>query len=119
ELGQNKDALGVCKKGRQLLPPNAELLFWEAIIHQVKGDLPAAEQCLLDLLDIPSGHNFMGFDAGLQGYRSRQFLGEIYAQQGKVADAENQWRQAVAQFPFFTPAWRKLGELWLSQKALV
>jgi len=115
ERGRKDEAAKVCRQARQASPADAELLFWEAILRHESGDLEGAAESLLGILNAPKGHHFMGFDAGLHGYRTRNFLAEIYAQQGKLADAETQWSAVVGECPGFTAAWKKLAELWLSQ----
>jgi hypothetical protein len=43
-------------------------------------------------------------DDGLSGYATRRDLVIVYRDQGRVAEAEEQWRQALADLPSFTPA---------------
>jgi predicted Zn-dependent protease len=40
-------------------------------------------------------------------------LAEVYRDQGKLADAEREWRAALAEQPDFTVAWLCLGDMWL------
>ena len=63
----------------------------------------------------------MGFangDDGLRGYKARHNLAVIYEETGRPAEAEAQWRAAVAENPQFTPGWLRLGELYLKQQTL-
>jgi tetratricopeptide (TPR) repeat protein len=52
-------------------------------------------------------------DDGMRGYRTRDLLARIYRDQGRVSEAEIQWRAAVAEKPSFLPAWLGLGDLHL------
>lgn len=116
ELGHKDEALALCQRGQQQDGANPELLFWEAILRQERGELAQAEQCLKRLVGLPRSHSFMGLDTGLVGYRGRHFLAEILARQGKSQEAEAEWRAVVAEAPTFVPAWRKLAEQWLNEK---
>ena len=49
----------------------------------------------------------------MRGYKTRDFLARIYRDQGRLSEAEIQWRAAVAEKPTFLPAWLGLGELHL------
>jgi GT2 family glycosyltransferase/tetratricopeptide (TPR) repeat protein len=109
-------ALEVCRAGRQQFPRDPELLFWEGLLLMDAGDLGAAESVLLKVLQMPAESNFASVDAGLQGYRTRHVLAGIYRRQGRVAEAEAQWRCAVAEVPQYTEAWLNLGEMYLDQR---
>ena len=116
QLGQQAEALSVCREGRRGYPEDVELLFHEANVLHMQGDLPAAETCLLRLLEGRDTPHVGSIDAGLRGYKARHNLAVIYRQQGRDADAEVQWRAAVAEAPHFAPSWLGLGELLLSQQ---
>ncbi len=47
--------------------------------------------------------------------KARHNLAVIYQEQGRLAEAEEQWRTAVASEPHFLPAWVGLGEVYLAQ----
>jgi glycosyltransferase involved in cell wall biosynthesis/Tfp pilus assembly protein PilF len=115
QLGQQEEALTVCRGGRARYPDDAELLFWESVLLEEGGDLPGAEACLLKVLQAPAGEHLTGVDAGLQGYRARHNLAALYRRQGRLPEAVAQWRTAVAECPAFTPAWHNLAELALEQ----
>ena len=59
---------------------------------------------------------FANGDDGLRGYKARHNLAVIYEETGRAAEAEAQWRAAVAENPQFTPGWLRLGELYLKQR---
>jgi GT2 family glycosyltransferase/predicted Zn-dependent protease len=113
---QFAEALTACQDGRRVYPDDAELLFAEARLRRRQGDLDGAVACLVQLLEGRPEAHFASVDAGLRGYKARQLLGEVYAQQGRSAEAEGQWRVAVAQRPGFVAAWQSLGQLYLKQQ---
>ncbi len=115
EAGQRDEALAACRAGRAAFPQDAELLFWEALLLQEGGDLTGAERCLLGVLGGRPAQDFMSVDAGLRGYRARHFLADLYRRQGRAAEAEAQWRAAVAERADFTPGWQGLAELFAEQ----
>src|SRR5262249_43924835 len=60
--------------------------------------------------------HFASVEPGLRGWRSRHKLGELLLQQGRPAEAERQWRLALAEEPTYGPAWSSLGELLLKEQ---
>jgi tetratricopeptide (TPR) repeat protein len=115
ELGQSAQALEACRQGRSHYPDDTELLFREGMLLRGLGDWAGAEACLRRLVESQPDAHFASVDAGLHGYKARHNLAEIYGEQGRLADAEAQWRAAVAEQPGFLPAWHGLGELYLAQ----
>jgi tetratricopeptide (TPR) repeat protein len=115
QLGEKALALAACQEGRKHYPDDIELLFLEGLAWRELGELDRAEACLVRLLGTPSGEHFASVDAGLRGYKARHNLAMVYREQGKPADAEDQWRAAVREQPDFVPAWLGLGETFLEQ----
>lgn len=113
-LGQADVALRVCRQGRTVFPDDAELLFAEGRLLAEAGDLWGGEACLLRLLH-GQRQGWDAVDSGVYGHLAHFHLGEIYAQQGRAAEAEAQWQQVVAERPDFTNAWLRLGDLWSRQ----
>jgi tetratricopeptide (TPR) repeat protein len=111
-LGQQPEALAVCRSGREQYPEFEELLFLEASYLFAQGDPAAAEARLLHLLRLPSGQQLVTGDTGRRGYKAHHLLAEIYRSQGRRAEAEEQYRRVVEEQPRFTPAWQRLGELF-------
>ena len=68
------------------------------------GDLAGAEQSFLQLIHRREGAHFGSLDTGLKGYKARHNLAVIYVEQGRLAEAEAQWRAALAEQPAFTAA---------------
>jgi glycosyltransferase involved in cell wall biosynthesis/Flp pilus assembly protein TadD len=116
EAGRPDEALAALRSGRAAFPDDPELLYWEALLLSERGDLRGAESCLLRVLAAAPRHHFMSFDAGLCGYRTRHFLADLYRRQGRDAEAEAQWRTALAECPDFIPGRHALAELLLGQR---
>jgi glycosyltransferase involved in cell wall biosynthesis/Tfp pilus assembly protein PilF len=115
KLRRPRQALDVCRAGLRLDADDVELLFLEALIRRELGDRAGAEATLLRLLAAPRGERLANRDDGLRGYKARHNLAVIYEETGQSAEAEAQWRAAVAENPQFTPGWARLGELYLKQ----
>jgi tetratricopeptide (TPR) repeat protein len=115
QLGQQMDAITICLNGRTHFPNDPELLFHEGQLRREGGDLPGAEAALIKLLTVPDETYILAsVDPGLKGYKGRCALAEVYRDQGKLADAEREWRAALTEQPDFTVAWLCLGDMWLT-----
>jgi GT2 family glycosyltransferase/predicted Zn-dependent protease len=114
-LGERAAAAAACRAGRRLYPDDAELLFQETDLSAEAGDADGAEACLLRLLHGKEGAHFASVDAGLRGFKARYKLALLYERQGRRAEAEAQWRAALAETPGFLPGWLALGDLLLEQ----
>ena len=111
------EALANCQRGRRLFPNDPELMFNEGLFYYQRGDFRKAASRLEDLLEIePSTWFSFGVDDGLSGYLTRHNLAIVYRDQGRIVEAEEQWRKALADLPQFTPALLGLGELFAVQK---
>src|SRR5205814_473412 len=115
QLGRQQEAFDICSAGQGCYPNDPELLFHEGQLRREGGDLRGAEAALVRLLQEPL-ESFItcGLDLGLKGYKGRCALAEVYRDQGRQADAEREWRAALAEQPNFTPAWLCLGDMWLN-----
>jgi tetratricopeptide (TPR) repeat protein len=116
QLGQKTEALAACSKGRAFYPDDTELLFQESLVRREHGDLAGAETSLIRLLHSSDGAHFASVDAGLRGYKARHNLATIYQEQGRLAEAEAQWRTAAAEAPGFSPAWLGIAEICLAER---
>jgi GT2 family glycosyltransferase/tetratricopeptide (TPR) repeat protein len=114
-LGQPEEALAACREGRQHYPEDAQMLFQEGILRKEQGDAAGAEACLVRLAQGGEGPHFASAAEGLRGHLARHHLGLLYREQGRLAEAEAQWRAALAEEPGFTPSRLGLGELYLGQ----
>jgi GT2 family glycosyltransferase/predicted Zn-dependent protease len=115
QLGDPGEALAACREGRQRFPDDAELLFHEGSLLREVGDRAGAEVSLRRLLTLPPPPAFNCADSGLSGYKTRHLLGVLCREQGRVAEAEAEWRAAVTERPDFVPGWLALVELYLEQ----
>lgn len=115
-LGQRQQALATCQAGRTLWADDVELSFLEAVLLSELGNLPAAEALLLRLLeDRPVDEPAIGLNIGMRGHMARHNLARIYRAQGRNADAEAQWRAALAQQPHSVRSLFELGLLYVEQ----
>jgi Tfp pilus assembly protein PilF len=57
------------------------------------------------------GSHFASLDTGLRSHKARHNLAVLYFEQGRLAEAEAQWRAALAEQPQFTPALTGLKQL--------
>ena len=108
--------LAACRAGRVHYPDDAELLFVESILLREKNDLAGSEACLRRLLATPSRDHFASVDTGLFGYKTRQNPAVLCHQQGRHDEAEELFRQVLAERPDFLPGWYGLAELLLTLK---
>jgi tetratricopeptide (TPR) repeat protein len=117
-LGRAGEGLAACQAGRVHYQDDVELLFQEALARREEGDPAGAEACLLRLLTTRERDHFASVDAGLAGHKARHNLAVLYHEQGRTAEAEAQWRAALAENEEFTPAWLGLADLCLAQGRL-
>lgn len=114
-LGRGKEALAVCREGQQVCPEDAELLYEEGRLLLDQGQLSAAEACFVRLVKERPQQYFASVDPALRGYRPRHYLGVICYQQKRQAEAEEHWRQVLAQRPDYIPSLLGLTEIYLEQ----
>jgi GT2 family glycosyltransferase/thioredoxin-like negative regulator of GroEL len=114
-LDQAREALAACQAGRAIYPDDMELLFQEGLVLRTLGDAAGAESRFQRLLGAREGEHFASVDPGLRGYKTRHNLAVLYHEEGRVGEAEAQWRAAVQECPGFTPGWLGLGEICLAR----
>src|SRR5262249_60589160 len=110
-LGDIELALAACQAGRQLYPQDCELLFQHALLLREVGNLPEAERSFLQLLRDRERAHFASLDLGLQGYKARHNLAVLYCEQGRLAEAEAQWRGSLLGEPNYGDGFGGLEEL--------
>jgi GT2 family glycosyltransferase/Tfp pilus assembly protein PilF len=113
--GRVREALAACQEGRKFYPDDTQLLFQEALLREEHGDLPGAESCLQMLLTSSETAHFASVAEGLRGFRARGQLAGLYHKQGRPAEAEVQWRAALAERPDYSAAWLGLVEIYVGQ----
>jgi glycosyltransferase involved in cell wall biosynthesis len=111
------EAMEVCNDGLKRFPDDLELLFLRASLLGVQGDLPAAEQTLVKLVNLPRQMYLqVGVEEGLQEERARFMLGLLFDEQGRWAEAETEFRAAIRHNPRSTQAWVGLCQLYVSAR---
>jgi glycosyltransferase involved in cell wall biosynthesis/thioredoxin-like negative regulator of GroEL len=115
-LDQYDPALAVCAEGLKRFPDDTELLFQEAVLRIHRRDLAGGERCLRWLLTTPPGDYIaVAVDPELRGVKAHFNLAVVLRDQGRLAEAEAEFQQVVAEKPEFTEAWIGLTDLYLSQ----
>jgi glycosyltransferase involved in cell wall biosynthesis len=115
-LGEKELALAAALKGREFYPNDVELLFHEGLSRRELHDNAGAEAGWLKLLESRTSEHFASVDAGIAGYKARHNLAVLYQETGRHAEAEKQWRLALAEQPTFLPAKVGLGDVMIAQE---
>lgn len=102
-----------CRRGLKQFPDDGELLLEEGLLCRDMRDLYGAEASWLQLLQTRKGNYFASEDVGLRGFKTRQFVSEIYAHQSRWLEVEVQSRAALIERSDSEPAWMSLAELYL------
>ena len=116
EEGNLPRAKARLEEGLALTPYDPELLFRAGIIYRELGDFAAAERSYLTLLTRREVGHIDSLDVSMTGFKAQHNLALIYQDMGRYAEAEAQWRAALAQHPTFVPSWMGLGDLYLRQR---
>ncbi len=119
--GRPAQALALCEAGRVHHPDNAELAFLEAGPLKQQGDLVGAERAWQRLVDRDHtpAETAVGFSSAVEGLgkrHARHELAVLCQEQGRAEEARRHWRAILADAPAFLPAWRGLGELYLTHQ---
>src|SRR5438552_3797658 len=93
------------------------LLSTEGLLLYQLGDFRKAASCLEDLLRLrPSAQIVVGVDDGLTGYLTRHNLAVVYRDQGRLGEAEAQWRKVLKERPQWGEVLVGLGEMYIVQR---
>ncbi|MCS6850303.1 MAG: glycosyltransferase [Gemmataceae bacterium] len=114
-LGHRQEALAMCLRGQQIYQDDTELLFQKGTLLHEAGDLAGAEVAFQRLLAREPIEHYGCVDPGLRAFKTRHNLAVLYMQQGRIAEAETQWRILASQCPDFGPAWLELADIWVKQ----
>jgi GT2 family glycosyltransferase/Flp pilus assembly protein TadD len=114
-LGRPDEALSACEAGLGVCPEDSELLFVRSSLLMEQGDLAGAEGGFRHLLRTAAGKYLGSVADGLRGHKARTNLAVVLQRQGRSAEAEEQWRQALRERPGYPPALLGLAELLLTQ----
>ncbi len=115
QLGQPEQALAACTAGRVHYPDDAEILFHEGLLRRELHDAAGSEAAFLRLLSGQEKAHFASVETSLRGSKARHNLAVLYLEQGRLAEAEAQWRAALAVEPDYSPGWLGFGEICLQQ----
>ncbi|HEV8058264.1 MAG TPA: glycosyltransferase [Gemmataceae bacterium] len=116
QLGQPEQALAACTAGRVHYPDDAEILFHEGLVRRELHDAAGSEAAFLRLLSGQEKAHFASVETSLRGSKARHNLAVLYLEQGRLAEAEAQWRAALAVEPDYGPGWLGFGEICLQQR---
>jgi glycosyltransferase involved in cell wall biosynthesis/Tfp pilus assembly protein PilF len=116
ESGRIPAAWETCERGLSIFPKDAELLFRRGILAHRCGRLEDAKLAYLAALSSGEERHFSSLDPGIRGFKARHNLAIVYADMGRFAEAEIEWRRVVHEAPEFTPGWRGLGETLIRQR---
>jgi len=108
QIGRSREAQEECEAGLRLFPSDKELLFRRALLHQHFGRLRDAERSYLRVLEEREDRHFTSVDSGIAGFKARHNLAVVYGEQGRHAEAADQWRHALGERPLYRVAWRGL-----------
>lgn len=111
QAGRRREALESAIGGLGLYPDDAELLYLAGSFHEANGNPAAAEASLRRLVEGSESAHFASVDASLRGAKGRARLGWSLHKLGRAAEAEVEWRRAVADDPHQASALEGLGEL--------
>ena len=116
-LGHLPEAMRACRQGMAREPDDPELLFLAGSIAQKEGRLPEAELHYRSALNGQSPGPIRCCDLGVLGEKTRHNLALVLAYQGRLAEAEFEWRTVTAHHPQFPGAWAGLCDvLWRQEK---
>lgn len=116
-LGDRAQAQAVCQRGLDRYPEDAELLYQAALLAREGRDFPRAANALHRLLQSRPGEYFDMVEVGLRGFKARHLLGAVYRDMGKDAEAEAEFRAALAEKPDYPAAAVSLCDLLLARRA--
>ncbi len=118
ERGRIAEAEARVAEGLGRFPNDTTLLIEASALALLGGDPRRAEAACLRLLgEPPDDDEFLGgVDLDARGWRARHNLGMALLARGKPAQAEGQWRRALAERPDSAPLWLGLAEAALARR---
>jgi FkbM family methyltransferase len=113
QLHRPEEARACCARGLSLFPEDVELRFRQAILLHEDRRFDEAAAGYLSILEGTNPRYFSSVDRGILGFKARQNLALVYADQGDLARCEEQWRLVVREAPRHRPGWHGLAEVLL------
>jgi tetratricopeptide (TPR) repeat protein len=105
ELEADDEAWRVCRRGRELFPRDAELLFRQGIVAHRRKELELAIDSYRSALRDDDERHFASRDTGITGYKARHNLAHVYEEIQRHDLAELQWRLALQEQPTYENGW--------------
>jgi tetratricopeptide (TPR) repeat protein len=121
-------ALLTCQSGLEQCEDHPELLLLYGMMLFEAGDLVKAEAALVAMLEadpvapvcvsesVPDSRDLSRNNRG--AIRARHHLALVYREQGRIGEAEAQWRSILAEDPNLMAAWFGLADLYLVEKRM-
>jgi Tfp pilus assembly protein PilF len=108
--GRLAQAAAVCRSARVHCTRDPDLLLLQGIVLREMGDLIGAETCLLGVMSGTELNSVLRKDRE-RTLQARHNLALVYAASGRLAEAEGQWHEVLADCPDYAPAQAGLEEL--------
>lgn len=117
-LGRKEEAGDAVRRGRELFPNDAELVFRHALLAQSTGQLNEAVRLYHAALHRSDDRHLSSIDPAMAGYKARHNLAVTYNELQRPDLAETQWRTIIAEQPRYRAGWRALADTLLRQGKL-
>ena len=114
-LGMHHAVWQIVEQGLARSPADPQLLFQRGLLARRWKRYSVAEAAYRQILATKHDDFCMGFDAGILSYKARHNLAGVYADQGKLVEAERLYRRVVEDAPGFRLGWRGLMEVLCEQ----
>lgn len=99
QLGRYEEGEEICRRGLELFPQDAELLFRRAMLAHEAGRLEEAAGAYQQALVQGGPRYFSSMDQGILGAKARHNLACVYTDMRRPDLAESQWRRILEQSP--------------------
>jgi tetratricopeptide (TPR) repeat protein len=90
-------------------------LFRKGLVAHALHRLDEAVAAYRAALSEETDQHFASLDPAVSGYKARHNLALVYADMGRHALAELEWRRILLELPDYRPAWLGLGESLIRQ----
>jgi len=105
-------------EGLRSFPDDPELRFRQGMLLHELGRCDEAEVAYLCVLRCQAERHFSSIDRGILGYKARHNLAIVYADMGRLSDAEVHWRSVTEDAPDHRAGWRGLADVLIRQDKL-